>query len=287
MNDFDVIIIGAGAGGMTAAIYAKRAGKNVAIIEKFFPGGQMLTIDKIANFPSYEQIDGYTLSSSMKEQCEKLNIQIFNEEVISCQLDSEEKIIKTHKNEYKCKSCIIATGARPKQLNIENEKNWIGKGLSYCATCDGAFFQDKVVAVVGISDVAKKDVEYLSNICNKIYFITSAKSNLEFKNVINVELCSVKEIFGDEVIEGVLLKHLDTERTEVLKVDGLFVILGKSPDVSIYGNCLELDKLGFIKVDEKMQTNIPGVFAIGDVKSGKLKQIVTACSDGAIAGTFA
>lgn len=284
---YDVVIIGAGAGGMSAGVYAKRAGKSVLILEKMFAGGQMNAIDKIANFPSYENISGYELALNMRKQVESLGIEIKNEEVISSSLLGEEKIIRTHKNEYIAKSIVIATGARSKPLDVQNEKQYLGRGLSYCATCDGKFFEGKEVCVVGTYETAKNDVLYLSNLASKIYFVTTSE-NSGFKNnkVEEISNSKISSIFGENKLEGIVIKNLKSEKEQKFAVDALFVELGKSPDLSAFQG-LKLDSKGFVEVDEKMQTNIPGVFAVGDVRSGSLKQIVTACSDGAIAGTFA
>lgn len=284
---FDVVIIGAGAGGMSAAIYAKRAGKSVLILEKMFAGGQMNAIDKIANFPSYENISGYELALNMRKQVESLGVEIKNEEVVSCSLLGEEKIVRTHKNEYVAKSIVIATGARSKPLDVQNEKQFLGRGLSYCATCDGKFFEGKNVAVVGTSETAKNDILYLCNLASKIYFVTTSEKKCFCDEKIEEETDSkIVDILGENKLEGIVIKSLKDEKEQKIFVDALFVELGKSPDLSAFEG-LELDSKGFVEVDEKMQTNIPGVFAVGDVRSGSLKQIVTACSDGAIAGTFA
>lgn len=284
---FDVVIIGAGAGGMSAAIYAKRAGKSVLILEKMFAGGQMNAIDKIANFPSYENISGYELALNMRKQVESLGVEIKNEEVVSCSLLGEEKIVRTHKNEYVAKSIVIATGARSKPLDVQNEKQFLGRGLSYCATCDGKFFEGKNVAVVGTCETAKNDVLYLCNLASKIYFVTTSEKTCFCDGKIEEETDSkIVDILGENKLEGIVIKSLKDEKEQKIFVDALFVELGKSPDLSAFEG-LELDSKGFVEVDEKMQTNIPGVFAVGDVRSGSLKQIVTACSDGAIAGTFA
>ena len=284
---FDVVIIGAGAGGMSAAIYAKRAGKSVLILEKMFAGGQMNAIDKIANFPSYENVSGYELALNMRKQVESLGVEIKNEEVVSCSLLGEEKIVRTHKNEYVAKSIVIATGARSKPLDVQNEKQFLGRGLSYCATCDGKFFEGKNVAVVGTSETAKNDVLYLCNLASKIYFVTTSEKKCFCEEKIEEETDSkIVDLLGENKLEGIVIKNLKDEKEQKIFVDALFVELGKSPDLSAFEG-LELDSKGFVVVDGHMQTNIKGVFAVGDVRSGSLKQIVTACSDGAIAGTFA
>lgn len=284
---YDVVIIGAGAGGMSAGIYAKRAGKSVLILEKMFAGGQMNAIDKIANFPSYENISGYELALNMRKQVESLGIEIRNEEVVSCALLGEEKIVRTHKNEYFAKSIVIATGARSKPLNVQNEKQYLGSGLSYCATCDGKFFEGKNVAVVGTYETAKNDVSYLENLASKIYFVTTSENkNFSSEKIEEITSSKIVRLFGKDNLEGIVIQNQKNGQEREIATNALFVELGKSPDLSAFEG-LTLDSKGFVEVDERMQTNIAGVYAVGDVRSGSLKQIVTACSDGAIAGTFA
>lgn len=284
---YDVVVIGAGAGGMSAGIYAKRAGKSVLILEKMFAGGQMNAIDKIANFPSYENISGYELALNMSKQVESLGIEIRNEEVVSCALLGEEKIVRTHKNEYFAKSIVIATGARSKPLNVQNEKQYLGSGLSYCATCDGKFFEGKNVAVVGTYETAKNDVSYLENLASKIYFVTTSENkNFSSEKIEEITSSKIVRLFGKDNLEGIVIQNQKNGQEREIATNALFVELGKSPDLSAFEG-LTLDSKGFVEVDERMQTNIAGVYAVGDVRSGSLKQIVTACSDGAIAGTFA
>lgn len=284
---YDVVVIGAGAGGMSAGIYAKRAGKSVLILEKMFAGGQMNAIDKIANFPSYENISGYELALNMCKQVESLGIEIRNEEVVSCALLGEEKIVRTHKNEYVAKSIVIATGARSKPLDVQNEKQYLGRGLSYCATCDGKFFEGKNVAVVGTYETAKNDVSYLENLASKIYFVTTSENkNFSSEKIEEITSSKIVRLFGKDNLEGIVIQNQKNGQEREIATNALFVELGKSPDLSAFEG-LTLDSKGFVEVDERMQTNIAGVYAVGDVRSGSLKQIVTACSDGAIAGTFA
>lgn len=284
---YDVVVIGAGAGGMSAGIYAKRAGKSVLILEKMFAGGQMNAIDKIANFPSYENISGYELALNMSKQVESLGIEIRNEEVVSCALLGEEKIVRTHKNEYFARSIVIATGARSKPLDVQNEKQYLGSGLSYCATCDGKFFEGKNVAVVGTYETAKNDVSYLENLASKIYFVTTSENkNFSSEKIEEITSSKIVRLFGKDNLEGIVIQNQKNGQEREIATNALFVELGKSPDLSAFEG-LTLDSKGFVEVDERMQTNIAGVYAVGDVRSGSLKQIVTACSDGAIAGTFA
>lgn len=288
MKKFDVVIIGAGAGGMSAAIYAKRAGKSAVVLEKMFAGGQMNTIENIGNFPSFENVSGFELAQNMTKQVQNLGVEIKNEEVVSCSLSGEQKIVQTNKNEYKAKSVIIATGARSKPLEKIDANKFLGRGLSYCATCDGKFFEGKTVAVVGTFDTAKDDVQYLSNLAEKVVFVTSS-NNKKFtqSNVEEILSSKITNVLGEDKIEEIVVQNKKTGESKNIKTAALFVVLGKSPDLGAFGDEIALDKNGFIKTDEKMQTNLKGVFAVGDVRSGSLKQIVTACSDGAIAGTFA
>ncbi|MGN1162611.1 MAG: NAD(P)/FAD-dependent oxidoreductase [Christensenellales bacterium] len=285
---FDVVIIGAGAGGMSAAIYAKRAGKSVLVLEKMFAGGQINTIDRIANFPGFENVSGFDLAENIRKQVQNLGIEIKNEEVVSCSLLGEEKIVRTHKNEYVAKSIVIATGARSKPLDVQNEKQYLGRGISYCATCDGKFFEGQTVAVVGTYETAKTDVSYLENLASKIYFVTTSENkNFSSEKIEEITSSKIIRLFGKDNLEGIVIKNQKNGQEREIATNALFVELGKSPDLSMFEGNLKLDSKGFVEVDQRMQTNIPGVFAVGDVRSGSLKQIVTACSDGAIAGTFA
>lgn len=286
-NYYDVVIIGAGAGGMSAAIYAKRAGKSVLVLEKMFAGGQINTIDRIANFPGFENVSGFDLAENMRKQVQNLGIEIKNEEVVSCSLLGEEKIVRTHKNEYVAKSIVIATGARSKPLDVQNEKQYLGRGLSYCATCDGKFFEGQTVAVVGTYETAKNDVSYLENLASKIYFVTTSENkNFSSEKIEEITSSKIVRLFGKDNLEGIVIQNQKNGQEREIATNALFVELGKSPDLSAFEG-LTLDSKGFVEVDERMQTNIAGVYAVGDVRSGSLKQIVTACSDGAIAGTFA
>ncbi len=285
MKSYDVVIIGAGAAGMSAAIYAKRAGKSVVVLEKYFAGGQMLTIDKIENFPSAKLVDGVSLSMQMSDQLASLGVEVLTEEVVECDLLGDKKIVKTHKNEYTSKSVILATGARPKMLNAKHEKDFLGRGVSYCAICDGKFFEGKDIGVVGTIDTAKEDIIYLNKLAKSIVFISSKNQPIEgVETIVNSQ---VIELVGDHKLRAVKLENLQDKSEREIELDALFIELGKSPDLSIFKQKPEVDKNGFIITDEKMRTSIPGLFAVGDVRNGALKQIVTACSDGAIAATFA
>ena len=292
---YDVIIIGCGPSGMSCALYCLRAGKSVLVLEKYMPGGQVGLTTNIENFPSIKNIDGVTLATNMFEQINSLGAQIKFEEVISCELQGVVKTVNTHKNSYQAKTVFIATGASSRLLNVQGEKQFISKGISYCATCDGALYKNKDVAVVGGGNTALEDCMYLSTIANKIYLIHRRDDfrgdeisvnkiyNLSNQGKIQLLLSSeVSKIEGNNKVTNIIVKNKKTEQSSNILVDGVFIAIGRKPDTEIFDG-VELDEYGTIITDQKMQTNIAGVFAGGDVRNTPLKQIVTACSDGAIA----
>jgi len=296
---FDVIIIGGGPSGITAGIYAKRSGLDAVIIEKSNVGGQVINTYEIKNFPTYTNITGADFCMKLYEQAEYNGLKIVDDEVESCDFSGKEKIVKTKTNEFRAKSVIICVGTKPRMLGLENEQKLIGKGISYCALCDGNFFKDKVVCVVGGGDSAMEDAIYLGGVCKKVYVINrsnvlraqnilqeSLKKNIEKNHNIEVIFnASVKKLYGDNVLNGIdieengNMKHMD--------VDGLFLAIGKDPDTKIFENQIELDKNKYIVVDNNLQTSVKGVFAGGDCTQKLIRQIITACSDGAVCATNA
>lgn len=299
---YDLIIVGGGPAGLTAAIYALRAGLKVLLIERLMPGGQVAQTTKIENYPGFESIDGLELAMKMHVQAEKLGLEIEYADVLEYSIDGEIKKIKTYSNVFEAKSVILALGASAKQLNVANEKKYIGRGLSYCATCDGSFFKDKVVAIVGGGNTSLEDCIYLSGIVKKVYLIHRRDTfrgehanvanfnrllNSENSNVTQILNSTVVELFGENKLEGLVLENkINGEKTK-LELDGLFVAIGRKPDTELLKDVIELNSNGYIVTDEKMATNIKGVFAAGDVREKCLRQIVTACSDGAIAAISA
>lgn len=293
---YDIIIIGAGPAGLTSAIYAKEANKSVLLLEKMGVGGQTANINNITNYPGFSAINGFDLSEKMKEQAKSLGAEFKYEEVVSVDLMGDIKTINTHKNKYSAKNVIIATGAYAKPLDVKNEKKFLGRGVSYCATCDGNFFKNKVVAVVGGGNASMDDAIYLAGVARKVYIIHrrdvfTAKSSM-FNKVQamadKVEFITdsiVTEINGNETLESIELLNKKTNKQSNLKTDGLFVAIGRKPDTDIFAGALKLDANGFIETDELMQTSIKGVYAVGDVRNTPLRQIITACADGAIAVT--
>ena len=292
---YDSIIIGGGPCGLTAALYLRRANKSVLVLEKYMPGGQMAQTTDIENYPGEIKIDGFDLTQKMVNQCNNLGVEFKYEEVVSCELLGDVKNIKTHQAEYQSRTVIICTGAYARPLEVENEKKYIGKGLSYCATCDGNFFKNKTVAVVGGGNTGLEDCLYLSGVANKVYLIhrrdkfrgddITVNKIFALEKAGKIELvlnCVIESIQGTQTLENINVKDLVTGEVKQLKTDGLFVAIGRKPDTGFLQG-IKVDNAGYIITDEKMSTNIAGVYAGGDVRNTPFRQIVTACSDGAIA----
>ena len=288
---YDIIIIGAGPAGMTAAIYAAQARKKVLILEKETYGGQILKADKIKNYPGFLEISGYEFATKLYEQVKSLNVEIIIDEVIEITNTEKEKTLKTKKGEYKAKSIIIATGAKNRKLNIPNEDKLLGKGVSYCSTCDGMFFKNKDVAITGGGVNAVDDALYLSNICNKVYLIYRQNEfkfdslNLEsLKNKNNVEIIlnsNVIDIIGENSLDKIVISDNNNKEREI-KVDGLFIAIGHIPVSSLCKNIININEKGYIIAKEDCKTNIDGIFAAGDIREKSVRQLTTAESDGTV-----
>lgn len=287
MTEFDTIIIGAGIAGMTAAIYLKRENINVAIIEKEMPGGQMVKTPSIENYPGFDKIDGSSLAKNIYNQVEKLKVPFIFDDVISIE-DGKEKIVVTENNKYKAKTILLATGRIPRKLNLSNEDKLIGRGISYCATCDGAFYKDKDVVVVGGGSSAVTEAIYLTNIARKVTLLYRGE-NLRSENVLKEKLENIEnaEIRYNTIIEEI--KEENGKVNEVilnngkLKTDGIFVFIGYEPNISYLKNLnINMDN-GYIVVDENMKTNIEGIYAAGDSIKKNLYQLTTAAAEAAIA----
>ena len=295
-NIYDLVIIGGGPAGITAGIYAKRAGLNVCLMEANFLGGEVNNTFEVANYPGFINISGMELMQKMGEHLQSLNTEIIYENALKIENENEKiKTIKTTSGAtIKTKTIILALGAKPRKLNLQSEETFAGRGVSYCAVCDGAFFKNKNVAVVGGGNTAMENAIYLAGLSEKVYVLNrSEKYRADrillnrakaFKNVEFIENATTKEILGSTTVES--LEYTQNNQTKKLDVSGVFVSIGKEPDTSILPT-LEKDEFGYIKVDQNMQTNIKGVYACGDIISKPLKQIITACSDGAIAATSA
>lgn len=290
----DVIIIGGGPAGYTAALYSARAGLDTLVLERMTAGGQMATTDSMENYPGFEEpINGSELALKMERQARRFGAVVMFDAVTELTLDLEVKIVRTENNSHQCKSVILCMGASPKTLGLPKEDLFRGSGISYCAVCDGALFKGRTVAVVGGGDTAAEDALYLSRFCPKVYLIhrrdkLRASRNLqkELFNNKKVEFLwssVIDEIVGQYGVEGIRVRDLNTGKTKGLEAEGLFVAIGAAPNTTLVKGKLTLDDKGYILTDDKMQTNIPGVYAAGDIRSKYLRQVITAASDGAIA----
>lgn len=293
---YDVIIIGGGPAGYSAALYAARAGLSTAVIEYLSAGGQMMLTDIIDNYPGFNSgVDGFSLSDNMKNGAERFGAKTIYKEVISVDLSKKIKEIITKKETFFAKSVIVATGANPKKLGLKSEEEFLNRGVHYCAHCDGRFYKDKTVAVIGGGNSAVSDALYLSKLCKKVYLIHRRDTLRATKiyhepllNATNVEFLwnSVTEEFkGENRVNKITVKNVITNEIKDFEIDGAFVSVGRSPNTAFLNGQLELEN-GFIKADETTKTNIDGVFAAGDVRTKALRQVVTAASDGAVAAHF-
>ena len=292
---YDLIIIGAGPAGLTAAIYAQRARLNTVVLEKLTPGGQILLSEKIENYPGFpEVISAQKLMKQVQKQAENLGTKLNYEEARSIALEDEEKIIHTSGGKkYKTLAVIIATGAETRRLGIEREKEFIGRGISYCATCDAPFFRNQQVAVVGGGNMALQEALYLSKFAEKIYLV-HRRGMLRGEKILQERITKnpkieiiwrsvVDQIYGEEKVKGVKLKNLKTKKTHNLPCSGLFIFVGLKPNTEFVQNILELDEKGFIKTGENLESSRRGIFACGDVRKNLLKQVIVACGEGALA----
>lgn len=296
---YDLVIIGGGPAGLTAYLYAARARLKTLLLEKLSPGGQVLTIDFIENYPGFpDGIRGWELIEKFVAQVEKLGLERLNAEVNSLTLEDNWKVITLANGQsLKTKAVIVATGASPRRLGIPGEQELVGKGVSYCATCDGPFFTDQVVAVVGGGNTAVQEAIFLTKFAKKVYLIhrrdqLRAQKILQERALANEKIefiwnTVVKEVIGKDYVEAVRLFNRVTEEERLLPVDGLFIFVGLTPQTSFLEGLLELDERGFIVTDAEMRTNVPGIFAAGDVRSKACRQIITAAGDGAVAAYMA
>lgn len=295
---YDTIIIGGGPAGYTAALYAVRAGLDTIIIERMGAGGQMAWTDIIDNYPGFETgIDGFTLGQKMQKCAERFGAKTKHAEVISVDFSKSVKRIETANESFFGKTIIIASGANPRELGLQGEQELIGKGIHYCAHCDGQFYRDKTVLVVGGGNSAATDALYLSRIARKVILVHRRDSLraskiyreplLEAENVDFLWNSTVSKFLADEHITGALIQHVNTGKEYIVSCDGIFVSIGRKPATDFLGDTLAFDKNGYIIADESTKTNLPGVFAAGDVRTKTLRQIVTAAADGAVAAHYA
>lgn len=295
---YDMIIVGGGPGGYTAALYGARAGLDVLIIERLSAGGQMNLTDQIDNYPGFpEGVDGFQLSYNMQQQAERFGAKTKYAEVLELQLEEKEKSVRTNEGTYLAKTVVISTGANPRQLGVERENEMIGRGVGYCAHCDGGFYRGKRVVVVGGGNSAVAEALYLSRIAKEVILVHRRdtlratqiylKPLQEAPNVRILWDSEVAELLGDEVLSEVKIRNLKTGEVQLLEAQGLFVSIGRKPATDLVKDQLTLDGAGYIMAGEDTKTNIPGVYAVGDVRTKELRQIVTAVADGAMAAHVA
>ena len=295
---YDMIVVGGGPGGYTAALYAARAGLDTVILEKLSAGGQMALTEQIDNYPGFEDgIDGFSLGEKMKRGTERFGVETKLTEVLSLDLSGTVKKAETSEGPLFARTIVVATGAGPRELGIESEQELIGKGVNYCAACDGMFYKNKTVVIAGGGNTAAADALILSRICKKV-IVVHRRDTLRATKIYheplmkaeNVEFrwdSEIIELLHDEKVIGIRLRNVKTGEETTLACDGVFVSIGRKPSSELVKDQVEVDPAGYIIADESTRTNIPGVFAVGDVRTKALRQVVTAVADGATAVHYA
>lgn len=294
MEKIDIAIIGGGPAGLSAGIYAARGGLNTVIFERAMIGGQIILTSEIENYPGFEEIQsGYDLIEKMRLQAVRFGVEFYEENVIEILQTETGFQIKCDEYNYQVKVAIVATGASPRVLGVEGEAKFTGRGVSYCATCDGALYRNKIVAVVGGGDSAVEEAIFLTKFATKVYLIhrrdelravhavqQKARQNPKLEMILDTV---VTEIIGDTQVRSLMLQNVKTKATSDLEIAGVFIYVGISPNNELVKNIVQLDETGFVVTDELMKTNIPGLFIVGDLRKKSLRQVVTATADGAIA----
>lgn len=295
---YDMIIVGGGPAGYTAALYAARAGLDTIVLEKLSAGGQMALTHQIDNYPGFEDgIDGFTLAEKMQKQAERFGAKSEYAEVSRLDLSDDPKVVETGEGIFLAKTVVLATGANPRELGVPNELELIGRGVAYCAACDGMFYRGKTVVVVGGGNSAAADALLLSRIAKKVIVVHRRDSLRATKiyheplmNAENVEFrwnSTVTQLLQVDKVTGVRLKDVISGEESTAECDGVFISVGRKPATDLVKGQLALDGNGYVVADESTQTNIPGVFAVGDVRTKSLRQVVTAVADGAVAAHMA
>lgn len=293
---FDTIILGGGPAGLSAAIYASRGAVSTAIVDVNMLGGQPSNYLELENYPGFQVIGGYDLMEKFEEHADKFGVKKFPMQEIQS-VDLKSKTIVTNKYEFKAKTIIIATGAQPMKLGVPGEKEFVGRGVSYCAVCDGAFYKNKVVAVVGGGNAAVEEAMYLTKFADKVYVI-HRRNELRADKIVQERAFKndkiefiwdsvVKEIKGDNLVNTAVLENVKTKEISNLSVNGVFPYIGMTPNVENISGQLQQDARGFIVTDETMATSVEGVFAAGDVRTTPLRQVITAAADGAVGAVYA
>ncbi|SHI23312.1 thioredoxin reductase (NADPH) [Sporobacter termitidis DSM 10068] len=295
---YDTVIIGGGPGGYTAALYCARAGLKTLLLEKLSPGGQMATTSQVDNYPGFENgVDGFELGEKMKQGADRFGAESALSEVTAVDLASSPKRIVTPDGAYEAKTVILATGASPRTLGLPEEARLVSRGVAYCATCDGMLYKGKTVIVSGGGDTAVTDALFLSKICSRVYLVhrrdtlRASKSFLAaLRSAPNLTFIADSRISGilyDKKVTGAKIENVKTGGLTELACDGIFVAIGRIPNSGLFRGQVDMDESGYIVADETTRTSVPGVFAVGDVRTKPLRQIVTAASDGAVASKFA
>ena len=295
---YDMAIIGGGPGGYTAALYAARAGMSVVVLEKLSAGGQMAQTQQIDNYPGFpDGVDGFELAELMQNQAHRFGAETEYAEVYSLDLQAQPRVIETSEGQFRARTVVIATGAGPRELGLPREKTLVGRGVAYCAACDGMFYRNKTVVVVGGGNSAAADALLLSRIAKKVILVHRRDTlratkvyHAPLMNAENVEFLwnsAVTQLDADGRLQAVVVKNLVSGEESRVECDGIFISVGRNPASGLVKDQLELDAAGYILAGESTETSIPGVYAVGDVRTKQLRQIVTAVSDGAIAAHYA
>lgn len=296
--EFDTVILGGGPAGLSASIYSARGAASTAIIDISMLGGQPTNYLELENYPGFGLIDGFDLMENFEKHADKFNVEKFPmQEIETIDLAPQLKVIQTKEATFKAKTVIIATGAQSKKLGINGEKEFLGRGVSYCAVCDGAFYKEKTVAVIGGGNAAIEEAMYLTKFADKVYVLHRRDTlradkivqDRAFKNEkIEFVFDTIPtEILGEDLVNTLVVTNVKTKKESNIKVDGVFPYIGFSPNVEAFSGQIQQDDGGFIITDETMQTSVEGVFAVGDVRNTPLRQVITAASDGSVGAVYA
>ena len=295
---YDMIIIGGGPGGYTAALYAARAGMDTALVEKLSAGGQMAQSHQIDNYPGFDEgIDGFSLAQKMQQGAERFGAQTIYAQAMKVDLQAQPKVIETDQGTLLARTVVLSTGADPRELGVTGERELVGRGVAYCAACDGMFYKGKDVVVVGGGNTAVADALLLSRVAKSVMLVHRRDSlratriyHKALEEAPNVTLrwnTTVSQLLSDGKVTGVVLRDVHTGAEETVDCDGVFVSVGRKPATELVQDQLELDRSGYIVADETTRTSLPGVFAVGDVRTKTVRQVVTAAADGAVAAHYA